>query len=145
MSEPPQNRDVNALHPIMRAPFLAWLATAKDRVRHVNFIITETLRTKERQAWLYAQGREDPYRDAPEVTWTMDSRHRWGLAVDIAMQRRETGELIWTPSSWRWLYDVVPPEKYGLRELSPMEWVHLEYRYAGTAIEEAGTLGLQQH
>lgn len=47
----------------------------------VKFIVVEGLRTKERQAELYAQGRTKP---GPKVTWTMNSKHIEGKAVDLA-------------------------------------------------------------
>jgi hypothetical protein len=137
------DRRLETLAPIFRYPFEAWLADARRTVSHVTFKVTETRRTLERQRWLYAQGREDPYLTVPEVTWTMDSRHRWGLAADIAMIRKSTGEAIWEISSWQWLYRVVPPEVYGLAHLGPREWVHLEYRYADEAIRDQA-LGLHQ-
>lgn len=143
MMEPPQNRDVESLHPMFRAPFLAWLKKARLEAGHVYVFVTEARRTEERQAWLWKQGREPPYEDEREVTWTMESRHRWGLAVDVAMQR-PTGELVWAEESWAWLYKVVPPAHFGLRSLDPLEWVHLEFRYADAAIEEADALGLTQ-
>ena len=43
-------------------------------------LVTETLRTKERQLELYAQGRTKP---GKVVTWTKTSRHQSGLAWDI--------------------------------------------------------------
>lgn len=142
MPSPTPNRDVDTLAPIFRAPFLSWLETAKERVKHVEFRVTEARRTLPRQAWLYRQGREEPYLDSPVVTWTMDSLHRWGLAADLAMIRRATGEAIWEVSSWQWLYRTVPLEPFGLRHIGPREWVHVEYRYADQAIEEAQALGL---
>ena len=45
-----------------------------------DFSVLEGLRTKERQAELYAQGRTAP---GPVVTWTMDSPHLHGRAVDL--------------------------------------------------------------
>lgn len=47
----------------------------------LRFIVVEGRRTKERQAQLYAQGRTAP---GPKVTWTMESKHIDGLAVDLA-------------------------------------------------------------
>ncbi len=47
----------------------------------VPFIVVEGLRTKERQAELYAQGRTKP---GKIVTWTLKSKHIDGKAVDIA-------------------------------------------------------------
>ena len=144
MTSPPIDRSVLRLHPLFRAPFEAWLAEAADKVRHVEFRVTETHRTLERQAWLYAQGRTPPHDRSPRVTWTLDSRHRWGLAADIAMIRRDTGTAIWEVSSWRWLYQTVPPERFGLKHLAPAEWVHLELFYADEAIAHASAHGLVQ-
>ena len=138
------DRSLASLHPIFRVAFLAWLDVVGKVVPHVEFRVTETGRTVERQRWLFAQGRTPPHDRNPAVTWTMDSRHRWGLAADIAMIRRATGEAIWEISSWRWVYDRVPVEWFGLRHLGPLEWVHIEYRYANEAIAEAEALGLVQ-
>lgn len=44
------------------------------------FMVLEGLRTHERQLALYRQGRETP---GPVVTWTMESKHLHGLAVDL--------------------------------------------------------------
>ena len=139
---PPIDRSVNSLHPIFRHSLEAWLGEVEARVPHVEMRVTETRRTYARQAWLYAQGRTDPYRDAPAVTWTMDSRHRWGLAADVAMIRRLTRGAIWEISSWQWLYRTVNPADFNMRHLAPVEWLHLEYRYADAVIEEASELGL---
>ena len=46
-----------------------------------NIFITETLRTKERQKYLFAQGRTRP---GKVVTWTLNSNHFNGLAWDMA-------------------------------------------------------------
>ena len=43
--------------------------------------VVEGLRTRERQAELYAQGRTKPGR---KVTWTLHSKHLEGKAVDLA-------------------------------------------------------------
>ena len=141
---PPVQRSLDALHPLFRPGLEAWLAEAARHVPHVEFRVTETTRTLARQEWLFAQGRTPPHERNPRVTWTLDSRHRWGLAADVAMIRKATREAIWEVSSWAWLYRTVPPEPFGLRHLAPKEWVHLEYRYADEAIEEAALLGLRQ-
>ena len=120
----------------------SWLAAAEATVQHVEFRVTETRRTLERQQWLFAQGREAPYLSSPQVTWTLDSRHRWGLAADLAMIRKDTRDAIWEVSSWQWLYRVCPLEPFGLRHIGPKEYVHVEYRYADEAINEAALLGL---
>ena len=144
MLSPTIDRTLDGLHPIFRAPFEAWFAHVSREVPHVEFRCTEGRRTLKRQEWLYAQGRTPPHDRNPRVTWTIDSRHRWGLAADLAMIRKNTGEAIWEISSWKWVYAQVPPARYGLRHLGPLEWVHLEYRYADEAIQEASVLGLIQ-
>ena len=45
-----------------------------------DFMVLEGLRTPQRQAELYAQGRTAP---GPVVTWTMQSPHLEGRAVDL--------------------------------------------------------------
>lgn len=46
-----------------------------------RFVVLEGLRTQERQQELYAQGRTAP---GKVVTWTLDSPHLHGKAVDLA-------------------------------------------------------------
>ena len=46
-----------------------------------SLFVVEGLRTHERQAALYAQGRTKP---GKKVTWTMNSKHLDGRAVDLA-------------------------------------------------------------
>ena len=142
MNSPPINREVRDLAPVFRVPFLAWLAAAEATLPHVQFRVTEGRRTRARQEWLFAQGREEPFKGAPRVTWTTDSKHRWGLAVGIAMIRRSTGEAIWEVSSWKHLYKVEPLEPFGLTHLAPLEWVHIEHLLADELIERAASVDL---
>lgn len=142
--EPARDRRLDSLHPLFRHPLEAWLDACVRRLPHVDVRVTETRRTEERQAWLFAQGREEPYLGATRVTWTMDSRHRWGLAADLAMIRRSSGEAIWEIPSWRHLYQVVPLEPFGLKHIAPAEWVHVELQWADEAIVHAELLGLTQ-
>lgn len=60
---------------------LAKVVERAIQITPVDFTVIEGLRTKERQAELYAQGRTKP---GKIVTWTMKSKHIDGLAVDIA-------------------------------------------------------------
>lgn len=46
-----------------------------------SLFVVEGLRTRERQAELYAQGRTKP---GKKVTWTLHSKHLEGKAVDLA-------------------------------------------------------------
>lgn len=55
-----------------------------------RLMVVEGLRTKARQAELYAQGRTAP---GKVVTWTLNSKHIDGLAVDCAPC--EAGKIIW--------------------------------------------------
>lgn len=142
MKSPPINRELGHLAPAFRVPFTAWLVAAESLLTHVEFRVTEGRRTKARQEWLYAQGRQEPFMGAPRVTWTLDSRHRWGLAVDIAMIRRSTGEAIWEITSWEYLYRVVPLAPYGLTTLAPTEWVHIEHLLSDELIARADAVQL---
>lgn len=72
----------------------------RDLVRVVNraasaypgkFIVVEGLRTKARQAELFAQGRTKP---GKVVTWTLNSKHIEGLAVDLCPVKAD-GSLDW--------------------------------------------------
>lgn len=56
-----------------------------------DLTIVEGLRSKERQAELYAQGRTLP---GPIVTWTKHSKHLTGKAVDIAPLNMK-GQIPW--------------------------------------------------
>lgn len=60
------------------------------QISKVDFTVTEGLRTKQRQAELYAQGRTKPGR---VVTGTMNSKHITGHAVDLCPYH--DGELKW--------------------------------------------------
>lgn len=76
-------RDIESLMPSAKAACNAFLDECKSRGLPVR--ITETLRTEKRQAELYASGRTKP---GKIVTWTMNSRHRTGLAWDICKNKR---------------------------------------------------------
>ena len=54
-------------------------------------IVVEGLRTKARQIQLYAQGRTAP---GKIVTWTLNSKHIDGLAIDLAPINRD-GSIDW--------------------------------------------------
>lgn len=58
-----------------------------------TLFVVEGLRTKERQAELYAQGRTKP---GKIVTWTMASKHLEGRAVDLAPIA--DGVILWNDS-----------------------------------------------
>ena len=65
----------------------------------VDFVVIEGVRTRARQAELYAQGRTKP---GPKVTWTMNSRHipagdGYGHAVDLGPIK--DGQVDWNNSA----------------------------------------------
>ncbi len=62
-----------------REACILFLRIAEDE--GLNVKITETYRTKERQEYLYAQGRT---REGKMVTWTLKSKHMERNAFDIA-------------------------------------------------------------
>lgn len=94
------NRSLDALHPEFRKKILEWLVRCVKEDIPVR--ITETLRTKETQAAYYAQGRK-PLKEVNElrkiaglppiteednkkrVTWTLESPHMYGLAIDFVI------------------------------------------------------------
>jgi len=55
----------------------------------IDFVIVQGARTQEYQDQLYAQGRTKP---GPVVTWTRNSRHIGGFAIDFAAW---TGKIDW--------------------------------------------------
>src|SRR5690242_2324462 len=71
---------VDDLEPITREMCLAFLDDVKDAGLDVR--VTQTLRTMDQQAALYAQGRTLP---GPIVTKAMpgQSAHSWGCAFDV--------------------------------------------------------------
>lgn len=73
-------RDITLLHPELQAIIPKFLKACKDK--GLNVKITDTLRTKEEQNKLYAQGRTTP---GKVVTWVdyPYSNHNWGTAFDI--------------------------------------------------------------
>jgi hypothetical protein len=85
MAEPPRNASIDSL-----VPFVA------DRVEDIladmkadgyDAIVYEARRTQERQEWLYSIGRTRQKARKP-VTWTLNSLHASGKAVDIISKKR---------------------------------------------------------
>ena len=58
-----------------------------------DILVIEGVRTKERQADLYSQGRTKP---GKIITWTMQSKHLDGKAVDVVMLKN--GTIDWNDS-----------------------------------------------
>lgn len=72
---------------------------AQCAIKHttIDFMVIEGYRPQERQNELYAQGRTKPGR---KVTWTLNSRHTTGRAIDI-VALKESGELDWSPAPYK--------------------------------------------
>ena len=121
--EPPQDRNPEGLHPIFRAQLEAFVKEVQPHLRHaLELRIGECRRTLERQTWLYGQGRVNGERVR---SWTMDSRHRYGLAADLILvdlgddltsTADDTAD--WSQTLWREMYAAVPPEIFGLSTIS---------------------------
>ena len=73
------------------------------QISTVDFTVIEGNRTKERQRELYAQGRTKP---GPKVTWTLNSRHIGGHAVDLGVWKN--GGIDWNDTAgYKAIYDAV--------------------------------------
>lgn len=100
----------------------------RDRVLELNKrlsergfdpMVFESLRTLERQKWLYGVGRTHSLTRKP-VTWTLISRHLVGKGVDIISKSR-----LWNhPAFFKALREEA--EKLGLRVLDK-EQCHVEW------------------
>lgn len=82
VAEPPKDRSLESLAPAFRAKLEALLAALRQA--GVPFKVDETMRSADRQAWLYASGRTRP---GPTLTdkdgHLAKSRHQGGCAADI--------------------------------------------------------------
>jgi peptidoglycan L-alanyl-D-glutamate endopeptidase CwlK len=100
-------RDLNELNPLVK--LLSTYALNEIKASGVSPLVVETYRPKERQYYLYGQGRTvgtctgagmpkkyaEMYANAKlsKVTWTLDSMHIKRLALDVIPQRN--GKAIW--------------------------------------------------
>lgn len=107
MGNTAQCRDTKKLNVLVKALLELALQDAKEH--GVNPLVVETLRPKERQYMLYGQGRtqsqckavgvpatySDPSKS--KVTWTLNSIHITGCAVDVVPQRKVNDKMtaIW--------------------------------------------------
>ena len=99
-------RDINELNPLVQVMLNA--ALDKIRKKKITPLVVETYRPKERQYYLYGQGRsvttcigagmpksyaQKYARSGNKVTWTLNSIHIQRCAVDLIPQRN--GKAIW--------------------------------------------------
>ena len=123
----PAQKNLSLLSPEMKKRTESWLQLCKDS--GLNICVTETLRTKQRQLWLYAKGRILPnalekqylgYDDQnilsmpkeKQVTWTLQSKHLSGLALDFGFLIN--GSFSYN-GDWEKAYDLA--EQCGLKSL----------------------------
>lgn len=118
-------RDMKELNPLVE--FLATAALKEIKTSGVNPLVVETYRPKERQYYLYGQGRtvvtcqgagmpkkySEKYANPKmaKVTWTLDSMHIKRLALDVIPQR--DGKAIWNAKDKQTLQIISIMEKYG--------------------------------
>ncbi|WP_029269614.1 M15 family metallopeptidase [Virgibacillus alimentarius] len=92
-----ENKDDDSyeqLHPIVSEKMEELLDKAAKQNIHV--VITETVRTMEKQEELYAQGRSS---EGNIITYAQagESYHNYGLAIDFAIENSQ-GDVIWDTS-----------------------------------------------
>lgn len=90
------NRDINALTPTTAAACNQFLLAAA--AAGMSVFVTETLRTKESQAWLYASGRTRPGRILTGNK-AGTSKHETGCAFDVAFR----GDVLYPSDEHVWL------------------------------------------
>lgn len=126
--EPRANRNLNDLRGDFKNLLVKYLKLVSDGMG-LTAKVHETLRTKERQQWLWNQGRVDgcgsPGR---HVTWTTDSNHLYGIAADWHFVKG--GQAYWGTQWYAEAYKKFPPEDYGLESLAPAYYVHLQLKDA---------------
>ena len=101
-------RDINELNPLVQV--MLNVALDKIRKKKITPLVVETYRPKERQYYLYGQGRsvatcigagmpklyaQKYARSGNKVTWTLNSIHIQRCAVDIIPQRNGNYGVCW--------------------------------------------------
>lgn len=121
------NRSVYSLQPDVAEKALAFFAELTEK--GILFFTLETLRTKEIQEAYYAQGRRrlgdvnllrrkaglwdiGEAENSRKITWTMNSRHLSGRALDIA-PRTEDYKILWGAPFEEWEKIGVIGESHG--------------------------------
>lgn len=108
-------RSAAALDPELQAKLARVTARMKGETGH-DVTVTETYRSQERQNALFAQGREAP---GSVVTWTRNSKHTQGRAVDVTLDGGVAGL-----DAYAALQRIAAEE--GLRTLGARDPGHLE-------------------
>ena len=110
------NNDINSLSPTFRKKFDPFRSEVKQK--YPTAAVFETIRSQERQNWLYAQGRTRPW---TIVTRTKTSNHAKGNAVDIVFTVNGQPKREWPYGD---LIEIA--NRYEIRNLQPKETCHFE-------------------
>lgn len=102
MSVKTANRDINSLDKDFKKKVELFLGDLEWKI-----FITEAHRTQERQDYLYSLGRTVP---GKVVTWTRNSNHKTGKAIDIAF----IGVELYPADIYKWREVADIAEKYGI-------------------------------
>lgn len=121
-------RSVAALDPALQAKLARVIARVEQETGH-TVSVQETYRTQTRQDALYAQGRDTA---GPVVTWTHNSKHTQGRAVDVLLDGGNA-----SPDAYRVLQRIAQEE--GLHTLGARDPGHLELPTNGRAIAANAT------
>jgi len=113
-------RSVAALDPELQAKLARVMDRMESETGH-TVTVEETYRTQARQNALYAQGRDTA---GPVVTWTENSKHTQGRAVDLLLDGGKAG-----PDAYATLQRIAKEE--GLQTLGARDPGHLELPGSG--------------
>lgn len=119
MTEPKRQSSVDLFSKNFKTKFDLWRAEVSKK--YPNARVFESLRTKERQAWLYGVGRTHSLTRKP-ISWTLQSKHITGDAVDIVFNDGKGNP------TRNWPYDdlIEIAKKYNIENLKPTETCHFQ-------------------
>lgn len=121
-------RSLAALDPQLQAKLARVAARMREETGH-SVTVEETYRSQTRQNALYAQGRDTA---GPVVTWTKNSKHTQGRAVDVELDGGSAGLDV-----YKMLQRIANEE--GLRTLGAKDPGHLELRGNGKNVNDGTT------
>jgi uncharacterized protein YcbK (DUF882 family) len=119
-------QSVAALDPQLQAKLARVMSRMRDETGH-DVQVAETFRSQARQDALFAQGRET---SGPVVTWTKNSKHTEGRAVDLVLDNGAANL-----DAYADLQRIAGEE--GLRTLGARDPGHLELPGSGPAVKVA--------
>lgn len=121
------SKDLNGLDPEFRRRLERVMDRMKAEFGHTVNVV-EGYRTQERQNQLYQQGRSKP---GPVVTWTRNSNHTQGRAVDVMIDGTYNN-----PTGYQRLAQIAAEE--GLRTLGARDPGHVELPRSDGSVKLAG-------